>query len=378
MDIVRISAQRAGRLFAAFGFLLASILPALVPSLAAAATATERSIALSSSAKDASGVTYSVSFKAPTIGTGAFVVDFCEDSPTIGASCDDTITGFTTAGVGTSGSDTVSSVDANTVKVVLASATSGANEVVTVPLTGIHNPTAAGPLYARIVTYQDGTTNYHYTSATSVGTHLDDGSVAISITDSIGVNGAVLESLLFCVSGADTITSGCASGITAPTVTLGSGGVLGTTLSEGTIYSQISTNAAAGAVVSLKSGALGCGGLVRAGAASNAAGCGITPLTSAGSISDGAAKFGVKLAGLGAGTGTVAASGSYSTTNYLMNYVSGDASGVTSPYGDPIFNTSSLPVNDGTADLTFGANISNVTPAGNYSATLSLIATGKF
>lgn len=68
----------------------------------------------------------------------------------------------------------------------------------------------------------------------------------------------------------------------------------------------------------------------------------------------------------------------YSTTDYFMDWVLGDGTGVTSPYGDPIYNTNDAPVNVGKTNLTFGANISNVTPAGNYSASMSLIATGKF
>jgi hypothetical protein len=60
-----------------------------------------------------------------------------------------------------------------------------------------------------------------------------------------------------------------------------------------------------------------------------------------------------------------------------MGYAVGDTSGITGPYGDPIYSAAG-PVNQATANLTFGANISNVTPAGNYSAALNLIATGKF
>jgi hypothetical protein len=61
-----------------------------------------------------------------------------------------------------------------------------------------------------------------------------------------------------------------------------------------------------------------------------------------------------------------------------MGYVSGDATGVTSTYGDPILDTAGAPVNNMGMPLTFGASAANDTAAGLYSADLSLIATGKF
>lgn len=379
MKSLRIINRRAGAVFVTAALVFATMIPAL----ASAATLTQRSIALSSSVKATANVTYDVDFTAETDDTGALVVDFC-DSAAIGTTCN-TPSGFNIDTIGTSSAHTVTEVDANTAKVVL-SAPVDTDDPVAFDITGITNPTNAGVIYARIVTYTDGdssampTGHYGYVSATDLDGSandqdpLDTGGVAMSITDGFGVSGAVLETMIFCASGTDVITSGCGGSLTSPNVSLGAGGVLTTALATGTIYTQISTNAAGGAVVSLKSNATGCGGLVRAGASSNALGCGITPLTAAGSISTGAAKFGLMLAGL---SGT-AVSGSYSTTDYFMDYVNGDASGVTGPYGSAIFNTSGAPVNDGTADLTFGANISNVTPAGNYSAALNLIATGTF
>lgn len=378
MGSLRVFNQQAKRFAAVGALLFATLMPALVPALVSAATVTDRSIKLSTSAKAASGVSYTIGFKAAQANTGAFVVDFCTDAA-IGAACT-TPLGFSASGVGTSGSDTVTAVDANTVKVVLGSSVNAGQAITPVELTGLTNPTDDGTIYARIVTYQDGTTNYHYTAADNLdngGQHLDDGSVALSITDNIGVTGAVLESLLFCAS-TETITTDCSNGdpLDPPSVSLGTNGVLDNTLSEGTIHTQISTNAAKGAIVNLKSNAVGCGGLIRNGAPTA---CDITPVSgTAAAITPGTAKFGVKLGGLTAGTGTLNAAGNYETTDYFMNYVSGDATGVTSTYGDPIYNTNSLPVNNGAVDLTFGASTSNTTPAGNYSATLNLIATGTF
>lgn len=359
--------------------LAATIVPALVPALVSAATLTERSVSMSSASKGTTGVSYAVSFKAAQDNTGAFIIDFCTDS-VVGTTCT-TPTGLDVTTPTTTGSDTVSSPDANTVKVVLATPVNTGGQV-TVTLGGLTNPTNAGPMYARIVTYTDGTSAGSNDSATP-GTHLDEGSVALSINDNFGVGGAVLESLVFCASApylaANPIGSGCTGAhLSNPDVSLGTNGILGSTLSEGTIYSQISTNAAHGAVVNLKSSTVGCGGLMLEGA-TGAPACGITPVaTTPAAIADNASKFGLKLANITATSGTVLAAGSYSTSNYFMNYISGDATGVTSTYGDPIYNTSGLPINNGSVDLTFGADISNVTPAGNYKANLSLIATGTF
>jgi hypothetical protein len=60
-----------------------------------------------------------------------------------------------------------------------------------------------------------------------------------------------------------------------------------------------------------------------------------------------------------------------------MNFVDG-TTGVTSTYGDSLLDTANLPVNNKNVQITFGASVSNLTPAGLYSADLSLIATGKF
>ncbi len=379
MSPLRVFSYRVRRFVAAGALLAATIVPAAVPGLVSAATLTERSVAMTSSAKTATGVSYTVSFKAAQDNTGAFIVDFCTDS-VVGTTCS-TPTGLNVNTPTTTGSDTVSAIDANTVKVVL-NAPVDTDGQVSVVLGGLTNPTNAGPMYARIVSYTDGTSAGSNDSETP-GTHLDEGSVALSINDNFSVGGSVLESLVFCASapylGSSPIGSGCTgTHLSTPNVSLGTNGVLSSTLSEGTIYSQISTNAAHGAVVNLKSSAVGCGGLKLDGA-TGAAACGIAPVaTTPAAIADNAAKFGLKLGGLTATTGTVAASGSYGTSNYFMNYISGDATGVTSTYGDPIYNTDGKPVNNGSVDLTFGANISNVTPAGNYKATLGLIATGTF
>lgn len=369
--------------------LAATIMPALVPAVVDAATVTERSIALSSSSKAATGVTYTVSFK-PVVDADAFVVDFCSDTPIVGQTCmapTDMVTSSATSA--TSGFTDVAAVtnggSHNTLRVASAS-TMTAGNAVTVDLAGITNPSTAGPLYARIVTYSgaSATTDANgYTSANpdAVGTHSDEGGVAVSITDTVGVSGAVLESMTFCAAKA-AITQDCGNASSnLPTLKLGEtvGGTValvpGTT-STGDIYTQISTNAASGATVWLKSG-VPCGGLKRV----EAAACDILP--SVDGIGAGDAEFGVKTAASSTDTGsspsgTYQATNGYNSSSYLLNWVSGNATGVSSAYGDQILNTNSLPVNNKNMKLTFGAQVNNSTPAGLYSADLSLIATGKF
>jgi hypothetical protein len=352
----------------------------LVPALAAAAQVTERSIALSSSSKSATGVTYTVNFTA-TGAAGAFVVDFCNDSPVVGQTCT-APTGFSAAGAASTTSG-FTDVTGGTSKVVVAG-TINASDNVSVALTGINNPTVTGPLYARIVTFDTDTNADAYTSTTPGTGEVDEGGVAISITDTVGVSGAVLESMTFCAAKV-TITADCANAsANAPVLKIGE--AVGTTValdpghvSTGDIYTQVSTNAAGGAIVSLKSNALNCGGLLLAGASASV--CNITPALTGG-ITAGQAKFGVKAAAAtDTGTnpnGTFQAINSYNSSTYALNYIAGNATGVTSAFGDPILDTDGAPANNKNMKLTFGASVNNSTPAGLYFADLSLVATGKF
>jgi hypothetical protein len=379
MNSIKLSVfdRRIGFGIAAAVLVLATFMSALV----SADQVTQRSIELSSSSVSATNVTYTVKFTA-VHAAGAFVVDFCSDSPVLGQTCT-APTGFnaTAAASTTSG---FTDVTGATSKVTVAG-TINASDNVSVAVTGVTNPSTAGPLYARIVTYDTKAHALLYTS-TGAGTDTnvqDNGGVAISITPTIGVSGSVLESMTFCVSGA-AITDNCVT-TTPPTLKLGE--TVGSSLaldaahvSTGNIYTQISTNASSGAVVNLKSSATNCGGLINS---SKPSGCYILPALTGG-ITAGQAKFGVKTATAtnlnGSSNGTlqpVTGSG-YSNSAYALNYVAGNATGVTSTYGDPFLDTNSVPANGQNMQLTFGASVSNSTPAGSYSTDLSLIATGKY
>lgn len=384
MKSFRIFNRQTGSIIA----LVAMVFAVVAPTIASAAQLTERSVQLSSSSKNTGDVSYTFTFT--TSGAaGGFVVDFCDDTPLIGESCHAPAGFDASAATSSTTNFTGVTATASNLKVVAASSAMTTPGAVTVVFDHIHNPTAVGPIYARIVTYDTSANLSNYQSPTDLGTYVDSGSAAINITDSIGVSAAVLESMVFCVSG-QTIAQDCAgASLHAPTLQLGEttgNGIHALSagaISHGDIYTQISTNAVSGAVVRLKSSATGCGGLVRSGAPGS---CDIKP-TQQVDLAAGTATFGVKVSSASGTLNDNDASGEYrvyptsgySTSSYALNYNQTDQStGVTSPYGDPFLDTHDKPANNQNVTLTFGASINNATPAGLYSADLGLIATGKF
>jgi len=378
MNSFSILKSRQVGLFAAAGALLLAL---ILPSIVSAAQLTERSIELSSASVTATGVTYKVNFTA-TQTAGAVLVDFCKNSPLIGEECIAPVGFNFTAG----GSVAKLANAAPNTAVVTQSITAGATSVT---ISGITNPTEVGTIYARIITYDNATNALLYDAeegADADANRKDEGGAAISITNKIGVSGAVLESLTFCVAGNDNIGPNCVPidagpGLTAPTLKLGEqvGDVFALVpgeVSEGSIYTQLSTNAASGAVVSLKSSTLSCGGLMRFGA-DPLTQCDIKPATS-GDVTGSAAQFGVKTATATGTSGTLVPSAGYSNSVFALNFTADNSAGVTSTFGNPFLNTNNLPASNQKMTLTFAASATNQTPAGLYSADLSLIATGKF
>jgi len=202
--------------------------------------------------------------------------------------------------------------------------------------------------------------------------------------------------LTFCVAKIaddEPIAANCADANTAgnaPVLTLGTEVGVGSgvfalapgVVSEGVLQTQISTNAAGGAVVRLKSDAAGCGGLLRMRADPIAERC-IEPAMA--QLFNGTAEFfGVKTntasstSSVPGAFGSMVAVGPYSNTAYRMTYASDNQSGVTSVLGDPFLTTGGAPVDNANMGITFGAAATNQTPAGTYAADLRLIATGTF
>ena len=385
MNSLRVFNRQAGFVIAIAALLLALV----VPTLANAAQVTDRSIALGSSAKDATNVSYTVNFKAASDNTGAFLLDFCNNSPIIGETCT-APTGLDLTNVATSTSGySLSNKTANSVIVTITTPINAGGSVTDLVLDGIDNPTVTGPMYARIVSYDNATDAGSYVANAQPGTgYKDQAGVALYITDTIGVSAAVKESMTFCVSG-QTITANCASaGSHAPVLELGetSGttkALSSTAISTGDIFTQISTNAASGAIVSLKSSADGCGGLINS---SEPTGCYIKPALQTG-LTAGQAKFGVIVNAdtdpsdngvVPDGHYSIRTGSGYDAAAYALNWASNNQTGVTSVFGDPILDTQGAPANNKNVKLTFGASVSNSTPAGKYAADLSLIATGQF
>lgn len=381
MNSLKVFDRRVGIIVIALALLLAIV----TPTLAMAAQLTQRSIALTSSSKAATDVSYQVKFTPGSAAAGAIVLDFCSNSPLIGEACTAPVGFDVSAATTPTAGFTVNALEDNTIVLI---GTVPATNAFTIDLEGVDNPTNSGPLYARILTFNNDTNAAAYAPefTTAPAGLIDDGGAAISITDTIGVSGAVLETMTFCVSAA-TILENC-TGVTAPTLKLGEEvddivALSAEARSEGNIHTQISTNAVGGAVISLKSSATGCGGLVRAGAPSS---CDIAPALQTGiSQTGGEAKFGVRTNDA-TDTGDnpdgqllpVTGSG-YNNTTFALNFNELDEStGVTSTFGDPFLDTRGAPANNKNMALTFGASITNSTPAGLYSTNLSLIATGRF
>lgn len=379
MSTFRIFDRKIGSIVTAVALLVATVVPGIV----SAAQVTERSVQLSSSSASATSVTYTANFKSAN-EADALVLDFCSNSPLYGEDCD-TPTGFSVSSATSTTTNFTDEnvVDSNTMRITGEIADDTA---ISLDIAGVTNPSAVGTIYVRIATFDTVAHANAYVSnpvEPAVNTGLvDDGSVAISIRPTVGVSGAVLETMTFCVSAAAP-TENC-GGVTAPVLALGrdvGDGViaLDTVVSEGTLYTQVSTNASAGAIISLKSTALGCGGLLRAGGTPG--NCDIAPALTGG-IANGEAKFGVKtgtVSNVGSNhNGTIQPVGVYNNSTFALNFDDDDETGVTSTYGDPILDTNDEPVNNKNMNLTFGAAISNSTPAGRYSTDLSLIATGKF
>ncbi len=381
-------------------FALGVSLPALlmaVPASAAQLTSGATSIEMSSSTPSQTGVSYKVTFTPQTSeASGVVYVDFCSNSPLDGDTCNDAYTGVpnvsSVAGPATTTAVTAGDSQVHTIKLTGQTLTSGTPFTAT--FTGIVNPTTAGSFYARIYT---GASGYTYTpAATNGGTptstgYADYGGVAMSTASVVSITARVMPTLTFCVSSGtgangatNPITSNC-GGTVAPNITIGHGSqdVLSSSqVDTYSVFSQLSTNATAGAVIRAdinNSGTNTCGGLLLTGAAACSAGNYIPPVNNGnaagGTITAGTAAFGLSVANGTGGTGTVSAFGCYTSAAYCMDTTAN--TGVTSTFGSEVASSTG-PVNNVNNQYTFGATVSNTTPAGIYTANMSLIATGTF
>lgn len=388
--------------------------PALRPVLAhAAAQLSSRSITMSDSGVSAgtitSGVgsglvvTYKVGFTT-SVTANSLVIDFCQNDPIISDTCNVATLGMSAAAASLTGvTGNITSpgwnVTASQFQVKLAKGTGSAASIGTqvFNLTGITNPTSLGTFYARIYTFNDttwGGTTTPYSNATTLGDYKDYGGIALSTNRIITITARVQETLAFCVSGSNptlwVTNHDCSDPVaaTAPALILGHGAptaILDTSaVDSGNVYSQISTNATTGIVISMRNSNTTCGGLSADGGAT----CGI-PAANAGGATPSVITAGTAAFGMHAtngvpdtnGIGTVTADSNYNDTNPLHYGMDTetvvDPGSVTGTFGDRVaFSAAPVYRIDNTYD--FAATASLTTPAGIYTANLDLVATGTF
>jgi hypothetical protein len=240
-------------------------------------------------------------------------------------------------------------------------------------LTTATNPSTLGTFYARIITYTNDTGDIDsYAPGTEGSTQAQDyGGIALSTVERINITAKVQETLTFCVSEADP-SPGCA-GTSTPDLTLGHGPneILDDTATDTDVaFMQASTNAQSGLSIRMKN-SNACGGLSRNGGTT----CDIAARgATAGTIPAGTTAYFGMYVTPGAGV-TAVAPYNAGTTDYGMDTTAGV--GVTSTYGSQIA-TSAGPLNNIESTLTYAATATATTPAGLYSADMTIIATGTF
>ncbi|CAN5413238.1 hypothetical protein BH10PAT4_BH10PAT4_1030 [soil metagenome] len=333
--------------------LAVSVLPLVSASQASAAQITARKLTIGSSAPSASS-SYTFTFTVPTsslVRSAAFVA------------CD-TPSGTCTMPAGFSASAAVAAqptnlgdasgwvtTDSTATELRLSKAGNVANPTgsQTVVFSSVTNPsTANATFFIRMTTY----TNANWTTA------IDSGVVAASTAAQIAVSLQVDEALTFCTGTSITGTNcGTAAG---STVNLGIGSTTAT--SSGTSIMAASTNAANGYTITV-SGATLTSGINT-----------ITALTSGATSSVGVKQFGLNLVanttpsvGTGVtGSGTATAVGNYGTSNTFRLGT-----------GESVATIGGV-TNANTFTVSYIANIDGSTPAGNYTTTLTYVATPNF
>lgn len=326
---------------------------------ASAAPIMTRSILLSSSVADATGVTYTLSTSAlPTTGTAVKSLDvkFCTSltggcvTPTGFASTGSTIASQPT-GLGAAAGWTVNSATAGSLRIVNAANSTTPSGAVSIAWNGAHNPQATNATFYAIITTFSG-------SDWTTGA-LDTGSVALSTSTQIQVALTVNETLTFCTG--TSITGQNCGTATGSLVNLGNGSTSST--STGTSVLSASTNGNTGYSITVNGATLTSG--------SNT----ITAMSSGGASTINSKQFGLNLANtnttpvVGAaktGAGTAAATANYGT-NDSFRFVSGDT--IASAVG---------PTNANTFTVGYIANIDGITQAGVYTTVLTYTATANF
>ncbi|HUO62030.1 MAG TPA: hypothetical protein VMT96_01080 [Candidatus Bathyarchaeia archaeon] len=326
-------------------------------SLTHAAGITGRSITLSTSVGDASGIDYTlVSDALPTTGTAVKSVDvsFCTSltgscSTPSGFSASSSTLAQQPSGLGSASGWSVNTATTGSLRIVNASNSTTPSGAVSIKWSNVHNPTATNTtFYAVITTYSDSS----WTNA------LDTGNVALSTSQQVQVALDVHETLTFCTG--TSITGQNCGTISGTQVNLGDGSPSST--SSGTSVFAASTNAAHGYTVSVNGNTLTSGSDTITALAANAASSVGTSQYGLNLVSNTTPTVGSNVSG----TGTAAAASNYNTTN---SYRFGTGETVASV---------NAPTNGNTFTVSYIANIAGTTPPGHYTSNLKYVATANF
>lgn len=338
--------------------LMLAILPLVNVVKVSALPITGKSILLSNSVGDATGVTYTFSSAAlpTTTAVKSVEIKICSALPPAGCV---TPTGFSSSsstlasqptGLGSSSGWTVDSSTAGSLRIINGSNATTSSGSVSISWNGVHNPTAVNTsFYGIITTY----------SAVGFTGALDSGAVALSTSSTIQVALTVDETLTFC-TGTSITNQDCGS-IAGSVVNLGVGST--TVTAKGTSVMAASTNGNTGYSITVTGNTLTSGANT------------ITALAAGGASSVGNKQFGLNLASanttpvVGAartGAGTATATANYNINN-TFRFNSGDQ--VVSVAG---------PTNANAFTVGYIANIDGLTPAGAYTTNLTYTATANF
>ncbi len=366
----------------AVSLIVATALPLLQFSTANAAQVQSRKIQISSSAANATGVTYHVEFNTATTGIGniqGYVLDFCDNSPIIGDTTCTALPGSFTTGTtvsgqsnGTGGTEdistftTVAAVSHGIALTAAAPINTTSGNKVTFDITSVTNPgTTNHSFYARVYSYATALAATSYSVATP-GAFVDSGGFALSTAQQVTVTAKVQEQLTFCVyTGIN-----CAAG--GSNVALGDGnGVLASYSSayqDASTKFDIATNAQTGAIVNLKMDTLKSG-------ANSIAAQGVA--CAADSVTTSVAQFGLRVSNVGsAPLETITGAYDCGSGNHMLD--TNGSTGTMSTYGQTIADTTGQPLASTTGTVEFSAKAALTTPAGIYTTTANFIATGTF
>jgi hypothetical protein len=341
-----------------------------MPEAARGAQINDRKLTLSTSKQNATPVTYTFVFTLPSTSVlKSFKADIC-DAPTGSCTAPTSFSGASATnvqptGLGDAAGWTTADSSAGALrlnKTTNAAAPANTTQGVTITFSSVHNPnTTNTTFYARLATF----TGADYSTGP-----VDSGVIAVSTANQITINAYVPETLTLCVYQAASGSPACPSNITSNTVDLGT---LSTTVAKtGTSFVECSSNAQSGYAVTYSGDTLKQGGR-------SIAAIGTTATTS----SPGNEQFGFNAVAntstsVGADPTGSAPIGRAVAPYATANNFAFDTASVTTPASFADSGATPGPTNKTIWTLSWLANIQGVTAAGNYSTTITFVATATF